>query len=177
MHVSRGAKVCKAANLLIDLLAGTEMPSTEVYRLAKENGISSRTLERAKLIVDAKSRPVNCLGVIKHYMSVPENMKGQKFEFTEPESNTTRNRTDLGLVSSDWISVASSYDGGSQYKIDIPARVSPGIGLAVPALPLSSIGDNRKLRVKIGMYEFEADENFPADRLAELLRELAVAGE
>jgi len=72
-------KLYEAADFLINLLAGTEMPSVEVYQLAKERGISSRTLERAKLIVGARSRPVYNSDGKRHVMTVSENMKGQVF--------------------------------------------------------------------------------------------------
>ena len=76
MYFSRGEKLCKAADLLINLLAGTEKPSTEVYRLVKAHGISNRTLERAKVMVKAKSWQVYLASGKKWVMSVPEDNEG-----------------------------------------------------------------------------------------------------
>ena len=158
-------KVCRAANLLVSLLAGTEMPSKEVYRLVKRKGISSRTLERAKLMVSATSHPVYDSGPKHHVMTVPEDMKGQIFGIIEPEREISHNQSGRGPISSDWISVAAGKEDYGGEKIEIP------ISQATRTLPRGGF------RIKVGMVEFEADENFPADKLAELLRGLGVAGE
>ena len=155
--ISGSAKLHAAADFLINLLAGTEKPSAEVHRLAKESGISSRTLERAKPIVCLKSRLVYHAGGQAWVMSVPEEMKGRVFSTPKPYSHKHLLKpTAIRAISSDWVSVVPEID--NRNKIDIPARASSAVSL----------------RVKVGMYEFEADEKFPADKLVELLRGLAV---
>ena len=52
----RGHKRNEAVEFLIHHVAGKEMPSKEGIRLAKEAGISKRTLDRARIAVNAKSR-------------------------------------------------------------------------------------------------------------------------
>lgn len=145
-----GFRVGEAAEFLVKLLAGTEMPSAEVLYFAKEAGIVKKTLSRAKKIVGAKSWRKNN----KWYMSVPEEMRGRTFSIPKPRQKEYFPAPPQPGISSDWIAVMP--------KIDIPAR------------PLSAGGN---LRVKVGVYEFEADGDFPLDKLAEVLRELAVKNE
>jgi len=61
-------------------------------------------------------------------------------------------------ISRDWVSVTAVNDGVSR-KIDIPVSGPKGSGL----------------RVKVHGYEFEADENFPPDKLVEFLKKLNIA--
>ena len=147
-----GFKIGEAADFLINLLAGSEMPSEEVLRLADKAGIGRRTMNRAKHIVGAKSR----MRRQKWYMTVPEEMKGRTFSFVKQPGEEFLPQPDkTSSVSSDWASVVLGADGGDRHKTDIPTRVAPG-----------------GLRVKVGMYEFEADGSFPVEKLAELLRGL-----
>ena len=154
-----GWRIGEAADFLINLLAGKEIPSQEILRLADEAGIMSRTFERAKRIAKAKSIRKNN----KWYMSVPEEMKGHTFGYHKPyQKEYLLKAIKHQAISTDWVSVVERNDDESGYKTDIPARASPMVC---------------GLRVKVGMYEFEASENFPTDKLIELLRELAVGGE
>ena len=158
MHrTSIGWKVGGAADFLIELLAGKELPSVEVYQLASEAGIVNTTLSRAKRIVGAKSRRSSS----KWLLSVPEEIKGRVFSVPKPlpKEHVLKPAASWG-ISSDWVSAVAVDDGGNGHKTDILVRASPG-----------------GLRVKVGMYEFEADEGFPADKLADLLRSLAVKDE
>jgi hypothetical protein len=155
-----GWRIGEAVEFLINLLAGKELPSAEVLRLAQEAGIVDKTLSRAKRIVGAKSHPVYSAGKLSWVMSVPEEMKCRTFNIARrPERKSAPGPVKACPVSSDWLSVAVK-DYGSGSKTDIPARASSG-----------------GLRVKVGAYEFEADESFPTDKLAELLRGLVVDGE
>lgn len=149
-----GRRIGEAADFLINLLAGEELPSTEVNGLADAAGINHATLNRAKRIVNAKARKKNH----RWYISVSEEMKGHTFGPSKQKEclfSPIANHT----ISSDWVTVVMANDD-NRHKIDIPTRAMSGAGL----------------RVKVGQYEFEADENFPADKLAELLRGLAVDG-
>ena len=105
------------------------------------------------------TRQVKYTGGKAWVMSVPEEMKGRVFSTPKPYSHKYLiTPMASGAISSELVSVVPRND--NREKIDIPARVSPSVGL----------------RIKIGKYEFEADENFPADKLAELLRGLAADG-
>jgi hypothetical protein len=150
----------EAADFLVSLLAGTELASKEVYRLAKEKGISNKTLERAKPIVGLKSRPVYHAGGKAWRMSVPEEMKGRIFSTPKayPKERLLEHTASLN-ISSDWVSVTRGNGDDNREKTIIPASVT-----------------SSGLRVKVGLYEIEAGENFPADKLAEFLRVLAVVG-
>ena len=152
-----GSRIGEAADFLVNLLAGREMPSVEVFRHACEAGISDSTLGRAKAVVKAKSERKNS----KWYMSVPEEMKGRIFSTPKPQQTEYLLRpTANQAISSDWVSVAPQDDDCAKHKIDIPIRVPPTEGL----------------HIKVGAFEFKADAGFPADKLAEVLRELAVRG-
>jgi hypothetical protein len=92
-------------------------------------------------------------------VSMPEDMKGRTFSAPRlSKQGFLLKPVNSCVISEDWVSVAQSNDGsGGRRKIEIPTVASPGSGL----------------RVKVGHYEFEADENFPTDKLAEILRGLA----
>jgi len=146
-----GWRIGEAVEFLVNLLAGKELPSEEVLRLARETGILDRTLSRAKCIVNAKSRRRQ----MKWYTSVPAEMKGRTFNIAKrPQKEYLPRPVKNWEISSDWVSVTPRNDSDAGYKTDNCAR----------------------LRVKFGQYEFEADENFPADKLAELLRRLSPCG-
>jgi len=147
-----GCRLGEAADFLINLLAGKELPFAEVLRLAHGFGVSRQTLARAKRIVGAKSRRRNN----RWYMSVPEEMRGRTFNV--PDESYSLKQIPSRLISSDWVSVVP--EAGNSPKTDIPPCGSSGGGL----------------RVKVGEYAFEADEHFPTDKLAEILRGLAVSG-
>ena len=151
-----GWRLGEAADFLIAHLAGTELPSETIFLLAQEAGTSAGSINRAKQIVNAKSRRKNN----KWHMTVPKEMTGRIFSTPRltPRAYLLKPLANP-VISSDWVSVVSETDDGN--KINIPSRVSSSAGL----------------RVKVGQYEFEADENFPADKLAELLRGLAVNAE
>jgi len=51
-----GHKIGAAVDLLVNQVAGREILSNKIYRLAKEAGISRRTLERAKCAVNVESK-------------------------------------------------------------------------------------------------------------------------
>lgn len=158
MNIMGSDRLYEAAEFLINLLAGTQMPSAEVYRLAKECGIADRTLSRAKPLVGLKSQAVYNAGKMTWVMSVPAEMKGR--EFRKFKTLQKRRRVASRMeISTDWVSVAVAEN--IVPKIDIPQRA------------VSSLG----MRVKVGMYEFEVDENFPADKLSNLLRQLVVSDE
>jgi len=55
-NINGGEKLCEAADFLVELLAGKEIPATYVHQLASEAGISKKTLARAKGMAGAKSR-------------------------------------------------------------------------------------------------------------------------
>jgi|GEM_PF-4145127 len=146
-----GWRIGEAVEFLVNLLAGKELPSEEVLRLAREAGILDRTLSRAKQIVNAKSHRKQ----MKWYTSVPAEMKERTFSITtRPRKEYLLQPVKNWSISSDWVSVTPRNDSGAGYQTDISSR----------------------LRVKVGQYEFEADENFPADKLAELLRGLLPHG-
>jgi len=149
-----GWRIGKAAEFLINLLAGTELPSVKVYQLANEAGIMQSTLNRAKRIAGVKARKNS----FQWLLSVPEEMKRYTFTTTSPRLPKEYLLQPIKTfgISSDWVSVVAEDDGG-EYKAGIPARVSSG-----------------GLRVKVGQYEFEVDKNFPSDKLAEILRGMAV---
>jgi len=148
-------KLGEAVEFLIKHLAGTEMPSKEFLQMAEDAGIVGKTLSRAKRIVGAKS----CRRNLKWYTSVPEEMKWRTFNISQRREKDFAHKTvKPPSVSTDWVSVTVG-DGNRAYIP--PTRESSGNGL----------------RVKVGAYEFEADENFPTDKLAELLRGLAVNGQ
>jgi hypothetical protein len=153
-----GKKLYAAAKFAINLLCTGEKMSTEVYRLSEENGIPVGTLKRAMRVVKVKSRKRGH----NWFMSLPEGAM-ERFErlicprkvahTKEPQHGCPTN----GAISTDWTLVA--VDNGKVAKIEIPEykRSKPG------------------LRMKVGSYEFEVDEDFPAEKLAALL--LAVGGE
>jgi len=148
-----GWRIGEAVEFLVNLLAGKELPSEEVLGLAQEAGIAETTLNRAKHIVNAKARRKH----MKWYTSVPTEMKERAFNIAKRPRKEFFLQPDKDWeISSDWVSIVASGESVGRHKIDVPARVSSG-----------------GLRVKVGMYEFEADENFPADKLAELLRSLS----
>ena len=152
---NRGKKLCEAADFLVELLAGKEMPVTYVYQLANESGISKTTLERAKGIAGVKSRKTKD----KWFMWVPEDMAGRIFSIPKPPVKEILKKAARNYeISRDWVSVRATNDGVSS-KIDIP-------------LSRSQVGG---LRVKVHGYEFEADENFPPDKLIEFLKKLNIA--
>ncbi len=147
-------KLEEAADLLIDLLAGKEIPSAEVLKKVQEHEISYKTMHRAKAMVGAKSRKI---GKEKRWvMSVPECMKGIRFCTEQPfEPKNSRQITASGQISADWTSVsAGSCVGISGDKIEIPDYHPT----------------NAYLRIKAGGFEIETDEHFPSGKLAELLR-------
>jgi hypothetical protein len=149
-----GRRRGEAADFLISLLAGKEMPTVEVIRLAEEKGITGSTLVRAKRTVGAKARKKgNCW-----FVSVSADMKGRIFSVPKPsQQDFLLKSVKSCIISEDWVSVTQNSEGCTkEHKIDIPACVPSSGGL----------------RIKIGAYEFEADENFPADKLAEILRGL-----
>lgn len=166
----KGEKISFAADFLIEQLAGTERPSGVVYREAKKKGISIRTLERAKLLVGVKSRCVYYTEGKAWHMSVPEEMKGQRFSRITSTESKAKKHPQNRVISTDWVSIASNYSDGN--KIDIPEH-----NQAYFINAASFQGEPRppKIHVKAGTYEFEADENFPVDRLARILRELDVS--
>jgi hypothetical protein len=51
-----GAARRAAAEFLRELLAGGEVPAHQVFAAGRQNGISERTLKRAKVMVGARSR-------------------------------------------------------------------------------------------------------------------------
>ena len=154
-----GGKVGVAADFLIRLLAGKEMPSAEVNRLAEDAGICHRTLSRAKLVVSAKCRKLG--GKDKGWViSVPENMQGRRFDVPKVNGRAMPSgSSEFRQISADWVRVDAS-GGNIGDKIDIPDNQPVGAGL----------------HIKFGGLELKVDENFPTDKLAELLRELSPHG-
>jgi hypothetical protein len=156
-------KVIAAANFLIEHLAGREVASTELSRLATEAGICERTLSRAKILVGASCRKS---GVKDRgwYTSIPGSMAKQRFcTDTAIDLSNSRGLNTIGQISTDWTSVAIKGNvAGSEHKIDIPESRKAG---------------GTQLRVKVGKYEIEADESFSVNKLMELLRELSGEGQ
>ncbi len=148
-------KAEEAADFLIMLLAGKEMPSAQVLRMARESGICEKTLDRAKKMTGAKSRK-ECGKSKDWVMSVPASMIGRRFcaerSFgTEPASRLPVS----GQISVDWVSVCAMNGGAdNEKKIEIPDYHPAKAGM----------------RIKMGGFEIETDEHFPTEKLAELLR-------
>jgi len=149
-HEALGFRLGEAVEFLINLLAGKELPSKEVWRLAQEAGILERTLGRAKQIVNAKSYRRHMMW----YTSVPEEMNGRTFISKYQKKLSPQPPKKFG-ISSDWVSVVSENDDNARHRTDIPVCVQ-------------SAG----LHVKIGAYEFKASADYPMEQLANLLREL-----
>jgi hypothetical protein len=125
-----GWRIGEAAEFLVCLLAGRELPSVEVYEQAAKAGIIKATLNRAKRIVKAKARKDNR----QWYLSVPEEMKGHTFNIHKrSEKQFTLKPINPYGISSDWVCVATDNDGVIGQKIEIPARVTAGGGLRVRA--------------------------------------------
>ncbi|GHU57352.1 hypothetical protein AGMMS49975_22790 [Clostridia bacterium] len=127
---------------------------------AEEAGISIKTLERARKALKVKARQGG--GGKGWFMSIPdimEKIKDRDVRRANVGHKVRRFPPAFGRwqISDDCAAVAvDGNKGGERPKIDIPARKSLTGGI----------------RVKVGAYEFEADENFPADKLAKLLRGL-----
>jgi hypothetical protein len=147
-----GKKRYAAAEFLIKLLSSGEKPSAEVYRLAEERGILAGTLRRAGQIIKAKSRKSGH----NWFMSIPDDATERFESQITPRTGIRQAKRPepRGTISSDWI-VVTEVDGTAA-KIEIPEYKASKPGL----------------RVKVGVYEFEADEDFPAEKLAELLHKL-----
>jgi hypothetical protein len=153
-----GREVNKAADFLIRELAGREKPSREVNQLAQEFGISKRTLNRAKHLVNAKCRKGGGEDS-RWFISVPEEMTGRIFCAERPAfAGLSQRRSQSGQIAADWV-MAKADDDDSAHKIDIPACNPAHAGV----------------HIKVGGYEIKADGEFSSEKLAELL--LALGGE
>ena len=151
-----GFMMRKAVEFIVTLLSEGEKPSAEVIELAKEAGISDGTFKRAvHRVIGIKSRKSNN----RWYMSLPTDFSREKLDGFEPmcSVNPMRLREERS-ISSDWVSVTPQDNDCVKHKIDIPSRVPPIGGI----------------HIKVGAVEFKADAGFPADKLAEILRGLAV---
>ncbi len=148
-----GARQYEAAEFLISLLSVGEQPSSEVLRQAQDRAINRKTLGRAGGIIGLKSRKSGN----RWYMSIPAQAReGFESGFKSQAEWSSANRAAQNAISDDWVSVAVR--GEISEKIEIPeSRVSTR---------------KPRVRVKIGAYEIEADEGFPAEKPAALLREL-----
>ena len=138
----------------MDTLDGTEMPSNEVWRLVAQAGIADRTLQYAKRALHVKSRKIGGAGWA---MSLPENAREYMTEISYPIPSLNPMRlSESGAISSDFVRVVAEE-------------------ISVIKLPPRDLSGN--LHIKIGSYEFNADADFPMEKLAELLRGLEVESE
>ena len=139
-----GEKIYEAAKLLMDYLGGGEKPTIGAQTVAAEHGISKKTFDRARSFLGIKARRSNG----RWFVYAPEGAR-ERFESSarprkaEFSPNKLSKIIGAGAVSSDWVAVVPE---GNQM--------------------------NGGLRVKVGPYEFEADEGFPTEKLLAVLRAL-----
>jgi hypothetical protein len=149
-----------AVGFLLELLSDGEKPSAEVIEQAKKAGISDGTFKRAVCgIIKIKSRKVKN----RWYMSLPPDFSydgTDRLEWNRP-TNEMRLPAKLGVISTDWalVDTNGAENTGVSDTVIVPTEMT-----------------EKGLHIKVGRYEFTADESFPTDKLVALLRALEVGG-